>query len=302
MQVGFGGRKERGALLPPQNDRDMKYHEYKPHPILQDTVKCFWTHDASYPSECKQDITPDGCVELIFNFGSPYLLLTRTPPAPLAAAVIVGFQNKTIPILLHGTVKVVAARLLAWGALALLQDSVKSLTNTVTALSTDWDSLVQRLKSQVTQGRYEKAATTLEEFLIQQALVRTYDLKLIQTAAKLLHHTKGAYRIGELADYCQVSVRQLERGFRHVIGTSPKVFARTIRFQVAQRRVMFDPDADLTSLAYECGYFDQAHFIKDFKAFASKTPTEYAEQMRAMQKTLRSKDVVFLQSSSRPGD
>ena len=163
----------------------------------------------------------------------------------------------------------------AWGALALLQDNVNSLTNTVT----------------------ENAATTLEEFLIQQALVRTYDLKLIQTAAKMLHHTKGEYRIGELADYCQVSVRQLERGFRHVIGTSPKVFARTIRFQEAQRRLMFNPDADLSSLTYECGYFDQAHFIKDFKEFAGKTPTEYAEQMRAMQKTLKSKDVVFLQSS-----
>src|SRR5262249_16594097 len=160
-----------------------------------------------------------------------------------------------IPILLHGTVKVVAARLFAWGAFALLQDNIESLTNTVTALNPDWDSLAQRLNPQVVQGRYENAATTLEEFLIQRALLRTYDLKLIQTAAKLLHHTKGVYRIGELADYCQVSVRQLERGFRHVIGTSPKVFARTLRFQEAQRRLMFDPDADLTSLTYECGYF-----------------------------------------------
>jgi AraC-like DNA-binding protein len=61
---------------------------------------------------------------------------------------------------------------------------------------------------------------------------------------------------------------------------------------------MFDPDADLTRLAYECGYFDQAHFIKDFKAFVGKTPTEYTVQMRKMQETLKSKDVVFLQSSS----
>ena len=64
---------------------------------------------------------------------------------------------------------------------------------------------------------------------------------------------------------------------------------------------MFDPDADLTSLSYECGYFDQAHFIKDFKAFAGMTPTEYAEKMRAMQEILKSKDVVFLQSSSGSG-
>jgi transcriptional regulator GlxA family with amidase domain len=166
----------------------------------------------------------------------------------------------------------------------------------VTELGSDWDSLAQRLKSQIAVGRYEEAATTLEEFLIQRALVRTYDLKLIQTAAKLLHYTKGEYRIRELADYCQVSVRQLERGFQQVIGTSPKVFARTVRFEQAQRHLMFDPDADLTSLAYECGYFDQAHSIKDFKAFAGQTPTEYAQQMKKMQEIVKSKDVVFLQS------
>lgn len=279
----------------------MKYHEYKPHVTLQDTVKCFWIHEAAYASETRQDIAPDGCVELIFNFGSPYLLRTTSPPSPLPVAIIVGFQNKTIPILLHGTVKVVAARLFAWGALALLQDNITVLTNSVTALGTDWDALVQRLKSHVTQARYEQAATTLEEFLIQQALIRTYDLKLIQTAAKLLHYTKGQYRISELADYCHVSVRQLERGFQQVIGTSPKTFARTLRFQEAERRLMFDPDADLTGLAYECGYFDQAHFIKDFKAFTGKTPTEYAEQMRELQEVLKSNDVVFLQSSSEPG-
>ena len=278
----------------------MKYREYNPHQVLQDTVKCFWIHEGSYPTESKQDITPDGCVELIFSFGSPYLLLTTNPPTPLATGSVVGFQNKTMPILLRDTIQVVAARLFAWGALALLHDNVGAITNVVTALGTDWDSLAERLKSQVKQGHYDAAVTCLEEFLIQRALLRKYDLKLIQTAAKLLHHTKGEYRISELADYCEVSVRQLERGFRRVIGTSPKVFARTLRFEQAQRRILFDPDADLTSLACECGYFDQAHFIKDFKAFAGQTPSEYAERMREFQIVLRNNDVVFLQSWSRP--
>jgi len=161
----------------------VKYHEYNPHLILQDTVKCFWIHEGDLCLDTEQDITPDGCVELIFNFGSPYLLRTTTPPSALPVAIIVGFQNKTI---------------------------------------------------------------------------------------------------------------------QYVIGTSPKTFARTLRFQEAQRRLMFEPDADLTGLAYECGYFDQAHFIKDFKAFAGRTPSEYAQEMQKMQEILSSKDVVFLQSSTAP--
>src|SRR5262245_62642746 len=141
MEAGVSARDRSSSTC---RGRDVKYHEYGPHAILQDTVKCFWIHEGTYPSEETQDITPDGCVELIFSFGDPYVLLTTTPPTPFPAAVIVGFQNKTIPILLHGTVNVVAARLFAWGAFALLQNHVNPLTNTVTALGADWASLIDR--------------------------------------------------------------------------------------------------------------------------------------------------------------
>jgi AraC-like DNA-binding protein len=274
----------------------VKYHEYRPHSILEDNVKCFWVHEATYAPETIQPITPDGCVELIFNFGSPYLLLTTTPPRALPTAFIVGFQKKTILISVDGTVKVVAVRLFAWGAIALLQDEISAPPDAVTALGADWNALVERLRGHVAQGGYEEASTTLQDFLIQKALTRTYDSKLVQTAAKLLHYTKGQCRIEELADYCHASVRQLERGFQRVVGASPKLFARTIRFEQAQRRLMFEPEADLTGLAYQCGYFDQAHFIKEFRAFTGQTPSEYAKHMRQLQDDLKSKDVVFLQS------
>jgi AraC-like DNA-binding protein len=276
---------------------DVKYLELDPHSLLHDSVKCFWIHEASFPCDIERDITPDGCVELIFNFGSPYLLLTTNPPTELPTAFIVGFQHTTPPIRLHGTVKVVAARLFAWAALALLQDNVDTRTNAVTPLGPGWAALLERLKSAVSQARYEEAAKALEEFLVQRERLRTSHPKLIQTAARLLHDTGGEYRVADLADDCRASARQIERGFQRVVGTTPKVFARVLRFDKAQRRLMFDPDADLTELAHECGYSDQAHFIKEFKVFTGKTPTQYARQMRAMQDVLRSKDVAFLQSA-----
>ena len=274
----------------------MKYCEYRPHAILEDSVRCFWIHEATYAADQVQDIAPDGCVELIFNFGSPYLLLTTTPPCALSSAVIVGFQKKTLPIRVDGTVKVVAARLFAPGALALLQDEIRALTDRVTALGNGWERLTRRLKCEVAQGRYEEACTALQDFLIQKALTRTFEWKRVQTAAKLVHHTKGQYRIEELAAHCHTSVRQIERGFQRAIGVTPKFFARTVRFEHAQRRLMLEPESDLSQLAYECGYFDQAHFIKEFRAFAGTTPSEYLDEMRHLQEFLKSKDVVFLQS------
>jgi len=278
----------------------MMYHEYEPHVILKESVKCFWVHEGSVASDSEQDIEPDGCVELIFNFGSPYMLRTTSPPTTLPEAIIVGFQNKTLPILVRGTVKVIAARLFAWDAFLLLQDDTGSLANAVTPLGEGWNELVQQLRAHVTQGRYDEARTTLEDFLVHRAVVRTYDPRLVRTAAKFLHRTKGQFRITDLADACDISVRQLERGFDRVVGVTPKTFARTLRFVEAQRRLMFEPETDLTALAYDCGFSDQAHFIKEFKAFTSKTPGEYARRMRKFQEILKNRDVVFLRTDAGP--
>jgi AraC-like DNA-binding protein len=272
----------------------VKYQERKPHPILEDTVRCLWTHEGTYSADTIQSITPDGCIELIFNFGSPYLLLTTTPPAVLPRAILVGFQKKTMPIAVDGTVKVLAARLFAWGALELFSDEIAC--ETVTALGPEWNSLVERLEAEVLQGRYEEATTILQEFLLQRVLSKTYDPKLVAAAAKLLYHTKGQCRIEELAESCHTSVRQLQRGFQRDVGATPKFFARTVRFEQAQRRLMLEPESELTGVAYDCGYFDQAHFIKEFRAFTGKTPSEYARDMSQLEDRLKSKDVVFLKS------
>src|SRR5262249_10682930 len=116
-------------------------------------------------------------------------------------------------------------------------------------------------------------------------------------AANLLYHSKGQFRVAELADRCHMSARQLERQFDTATGVSPKALARSIRFESIRSRLMFEPNANLTDLAYEFGYSDQAHFIHDFKDFTNKTPSEFAAEMQKLQKMFHDhENVVFLQS------
>src|SRR5262249_2344415 len=183
-----------------------------------------------------------------------------------------------------------------WGALALLHDRIASVANSVASLGPDWETVVAELGPMVARAEYERAAMRLQAFLIERALARRFDRRIVEAAAKLLHRTKGQHRIEELADYCQVSVRQLQRDFQKMMGTTPKGFARAVRFAAAQRAIMFDPRIDLTKLAYRCGYSDQAHFIRDFREIAGKTPGEYAREVDRLQEILNSRDVVFLQS------
>src|SRR5262249_19763083 len=94
-----------------------------------------------------------------------------------------------------------------------------------------------------------------------------------------------------------MSARQLERQFDDATGVSPKTLARTIRFESIRSRLMFEPNANLTDLAYEFGYADQAHFIHDFKAFTNKMPSEFAAEMQKLQEIFHDHEhVVFLQS------
>ena len=93
-----------------------------------------------------------------------------------------------------------------------------------------------------------------------------------------------------------MSARQLERKFDQATGVAPKTLARAIRFEAIRSRLMFRPDANLTDLAYEFGYTDQAHFIHDFKDFTDKTPSEFAEKIKLQEIFHHHENVVFLQS------
>ncbi len=79
--------------------------------------------------------------------------------------------------------------------------------------------------------------------------------------------------ITEVASQSCVSIRQLERLFQQRIGLSPQFYARLVRFTKAWIIKENNPAINWTNLAYECGYFDQMHLIRDFKEFTGVTPS-----------------------------
>ena len=280
---------ERGAV---------KYREHLPHASLQDHVKCFWTMEREYtPEHPAEEVTPDGFVELILNFGAPYRLQRAgLPDREMPRAILVGLQRKPLVFRCNGTVKLVATRFFAWGALPFLTSQAQGIDNLQTTLGREWDELATRIEPLVVAGDDGAALSIIEDHLIEKLLVATVDLKKIQTAARALHLAKGQFRVAELAEQCNLSPRQMQRQFQETVGVSPKALARAIRFEEIRKRLMFDPEQSLTGLAHEFGYTDQAHFIRDFKDLAERTPGEFAREMRAIQDLLRGHDhVVFLQ-------
>jgi transcriptional regulator GlxA family with amidase domain len=86
---------------------------------------------------------------------------------------------------------------------------------------------------------------------------------------------KGQVSVDELSEQLNINRRQLERRFASAIGLSPKQLAKIVRLQAALKMLEQGHFTSLTALAYENGYFDQAHFIKDFKEFTGLSPKQF---------------------------
>jgi len=126
----------------------------------------------------------------------------------------------------------------------------------------------------------EKIIHVIETFLVRK-LSKIKDPLPIDHVFKLLITSPHQYTIVQLADLACVSSRQFERQFLNRIGTTPTMFIRQARFGNAYRLKRRHPEMSWTSVAYECGYFDQMHLIREFKLFTSSTPRSFTGMVPA---------------------
>jgi transcriptional regulator GlxA family with amidase domain len=118
----------------------------------------------------------------------------------------------------------------------------------------------------------------VEAFLLS----KTKKLKGLENYDRIMAHLMnrdGKMQIEELACETCLSYRQFERKCKERIGMPPKLFVRLIRFSKAYRMHETHPDLSWTTIAHANGYFDQAHFVRDFKEFAGVAPTFIDEEL-----------------------
>ena len=115
----------------------------------------------------------------------------------------------------------------------------------------------------------------VEQFLISRVSCTVPD-PLVLHALALIHQSKGNIRIKTLADQLNISQSPLEKRFRQAVGTPPKKFAAIVRFKHVLQQ--YNPREPLGGLGHEAGFYDQAHFIKTFKAITGETPETFFGQ------------------------
>jgi AraC-like DNA-binding protein len=127
-----------------------------------------------------------------------------------------------------------------------------------------------------------------ERYLLQRLGSRKSERNYLADACRLIRHTNASLSVEAVSDSVNVSRRQLERCFKEDFGPSPKTYQRIIRFRNAYRYARSKKDGQLNwaDVSYESGYADQAHFIRDFKAFSGTAPSSILIEKQSFFQTL----------------
>ncbi|QBQ39424.1 AraC family transcriptional regulator [Pseudoduganella plicata] len=237
-----------------------RYAEFPPCPALRPYVACLWA--AQTAGAAPHRVLPDNCVDILWQDSGH-------------AAFAVGMMSAPIWVPSDRPVRTVAVRFRPGAGAIFLGIPLHPLTDTRAGLADLWGrDEADRLRDALWEPRMTTASRLR---LIEAALLRRLaDVTLRPTAATravaIIEAARGVIRVEDVAAVLDVSRQHLALQFRQQVGLTPKLFARICRFRHASATLRADADCDVAAVALDCGYFDQAHLIRDFHDFAGTTP------------------------------
>ena len=261
----------------------MRYSEIPSRPPLNRFVECFWTLEGDGPSPggAPERILPDGCVELILNFGERFSQHENNERELQPRHFLVGQMSGPILISPNGAVQLLGIRFHPGGTAPFLRVPMNELTDQIAELGS-LSSELERELLLVSEDLSSLSERTLaiESVLIARLLRGSFHSSASKLAARIVE-SAGRVSVDQLATAAGISSRQLERRFLREIGIGPKLLGRILRFQQVFRAVE-RVDLAWASIAVECGYYDQAHLIRDFSQFAGQTPAVLLAERSAL--------------------
>ncbi|MCB0280159.1 MAG: AraC family transcriptional regulator [Calditrichaeota bacterium] len=254
----------------------MIYKRINPADTLANYVECYWIIENESIEIVEQKIIPDGFPEIIFHYSDPYEINISGDWEIQSRQLLAGqirnhfFLRNTGKSSMFG-IKLKPAAVSYFFGLDLdqLTDQVVDLAK----ISGDqWSELNEHVQSIPDHN-------SLIDFC-NQFLNRFIEAKRISVDNKLekaigrIFQSHGSATVAELCEASGLSERSLERQFKKRIGLGPKYYARIIRFNRVFE-LTADKQRSWSDITHEIGYYDQAHFIKDFKTFSGEEPSRY---------------------------
>ncbi len=201
---------------------------------------------------------------------------------------MVGQMTQPMMIAPNGRVELIGIRFHPGGTIPFFEVPMSELTNHVVELTALSRDLAGEVVTRVGECRTlaEKVAE-LQTLLTSR--VRDRQRSRVLGMAEKIVALNGLMTIDQLAADAGISSRQLERNFLREVGVGPKLLCRILRFQQVFSALDRD-DAGWAGIAAECGYYDQAHLIRDFQQFARQAPSALLAEASPLTQSFTRKD------------
>lgn len=275
----------------------MRYQVFSPAPVLAAHVQCYWTYESAAAGIVGSfSVVPDGCMNMIFHLGDSYrqyLADGRSIVQP--RCFVIGQLTRPLWIEPLGQTRIFAVRFQPHGLLPFLpvgQPSSSStralarggrmplhaLENTAVPLQRIFGVAGARLADEMLSAdSMSSRLACMDRFLMRQSALHEPADHVVSAMVERVQEGAGLGSVADLTQTFMLSRRQLERRFAASTGLSPKRFARMVKLQAALRGLLARDGRRLTDLAHDGGYFDQSHFIRDFRALTGLTPGAFQE-------------------------
>ena len=257
----------------------MSVHFASPSKILAPYIKRYWAIEnvLNNGERCVQRIIPTGLTELMLYFTRRPKVLNNNKHLSDNAALY-GHQNDFYDIELTGDLSVFSIVFQPQGLMQFFKFPLHEICNQNIPLK-----LLSGQAGRDLEEKMGEAATFHQRVLIVENFLwnmlknngADFNFRRINHIAELIKKTGGNININRMISEACLSRKQFERIFAERIGMSPKQYLKIIRFQFAIFQKQQNINLNMTELSCDSGYFDQSHFIKDFKSLCGMTPKQY---------------------------
>jgi AraC-like DNA-binding protein len=249
----------------------MNFRRVEPTGAAKHWVDSYWIIESDDNAPHDQKIIPDGYPEIILHFADRYRINISGSWEDQDFSLLAGQIKQHFYLRNTGCVSILGIKLQPYALTQLFQLDMSLVTDKVVPL----DAVkIQPLTD--LDKRIRVAHEMDERVAIVNKFFESFSFAVfpIQKAINSILETKGGITVEKLSEEMAVSERQTERLFKKIIGLSPKFYCRIIRFN-AIFQLLSQRDPSWAELAYEAGFADQSHFIRNFKAFTGEGPSDY---------------------------
>jgi AraC-like DNA-binding protein len=250
----------------------MKFDKYFPAERLKPYIKYLVVSENELENEYK--IFPSSGLVIGFQYKGKLSILKNNEESKLATAGITGISDSYKIFRNSADIGTILVYFTEIGFTHFASQPANELFNLSLSLDDIFNKndIVELEEKLIMTTSDKNRIKAVEQFLLSQLKDLETD-KLVSEAVRLIYQTNGTIQVKELNKKLFISQSPLEKRFRKVVGTTAKKFASIVRFNTVLDHL--SETKSLTQICYENDFFDQAHFIKDFKQFTGDTPENF---------------------------